>query len=372
VQGLATLQELCAAARVLYRKEHRLDLFCEWIQDVGTAQLLLAWAVGRYAQSTERYTWTTWLDAAPISLGQRVSLTHPLIPNYQTLIGEVLEWHFNPGQMAAPLQLTMRTATLLPILPLTCTLDLVLDDVTLDLLLVPEDPCAGTDYTTNLMAHWLLDEASGDRLDSVGGYTLHEWNSVTSRSGLLGNAAVFTGDGAFSSATKTVLMNSSTYINHDHAADLVLTSSDSFTVTFWVQFDDLVTINQQGLVSISNFQIRRVSNNIFFDLRTTGSVGSSASASHSFSVGPWLFVAAIYDTSGGGQLFLKINDGGFVGPTTPATAPGSPDLGITFGQNPTGGSQFLGALDDVALWVGRVLTLDELDCIYNGGAGRVL
>jgi hypothetical protein len=371
VPGGDLLQSRCRVARAVYGKDQRLDLFCEWIQDLATANLLLAWAVQRYTTSPDVVSFATWLDALPVPMGAVVAVKHPVLQyGGARALAEVIGWQFQPQQMQVAL-----TARLLPYAQ--NILDLTLEDVTVDLEVHVEplvDPCAGTDYTTALVAHWYLEETSGTRVDSVGGYDLTDFFGVGQRAGLVGSAAVFSGDGLFG-GTDCWLSNGTTsafhlYPSHDHAGDLVLSPTDSFTVCCWVQLDSL-SPSQQAFVSLSNCQIYRVSSSVFFEFRTLGTLTSSISASHSFSPGAWVFVAAVFDASSGGQMFLKIDGGTLVGPTTPASPPSSPDLGITFGTNPGGGAPLQGALDDVALWVGRVLTQDELDCIYNAGAGRL-
>jgi hypothetical protein len=71
----------CGAARTLYGREHRLDYYADFIQDVGTAHLLLTWLVSRLTIRHTLVTLRTWLDGVVLEIGDLIQITHPLVGN---------------------------------------------------------------------------------------------------------------------------------------------------------------------------------------------------------------------------------------------------------------------------------------------------
>lgn len=101
----------CSAARTLYGREHRLDYYADFIQDVGTAHLLLLWLVSRLTIRHSLITFRTWLDGLRPEMGDRVQLTHPLIsPEDEPVICETIGQHVDFATMQV--ELVARTLTL--------------------------------------------------------------------------------------------------------------------------------------------------------------------------------------------------------------------------------------------------------------------
>jgi len=101
----------CSAARTLYGREHRLDYYADFIQDVGTAHLLLTWLVSRLTIRHSLITFRTWLDGIRPELGDRVQLTHPLITTDEDpVICETMGQHVDFATMQV--ELVVRTLTL--------------------------------------------------------------------------------------------------------------------------------------------------------------------------------------------------------------------------------------------------------------------
>ena len=71
----------CGGAEKIYGRPHRLDRFADFIVNFETANLLLEWLVDRYTVRYEVVTFRTWLDAAPLELGDVVRLAHPTFPD---------------------------------------------------------------------------------------------------------------------------------------------------------------------------------------------------------------------------------------------------------------------------------------------------
>jgi hypothetical protein len=102
----------CAAALALYGREHRLDVYADFLQDFDTANLLLAALVERWTRQQDRLTLTTWLDAAGVRLGDVVRVEHPVLAHGAPHEGEVVGWHYQPGSMTV--ELVVRTLRLVP------------------------------------------------------------------------------------------------------------------------------------------------------------------------------------------------------------------------------------------------------------------
>jgi hypothetical protein len=133
ITDAAGLQTKCRVARAVYGKDQRLDLYCEWIQDVTTAELLVAWAVERYTTSPDVVRFSTWLDALPVTMGSMIAVRHPVLQyGGARALAEVIGWQFQPQQMQVEL-----TARLLPYAQ--NILDLTLEDVTVAMELLPEE-----------------------------------------------------------------------------------------------------------------------------------------------------------------------------------------------------------------------------------------
>lgn len=101
----------CAAALTLSGKERRLDFFASWIQDFGSACLLLEWLVERHTTLVETIAFSTFIDAAPIPIGALVQFAHPLNSTIQTRLDQVKVQIF-PEQMKTVIK--ARVAGLLP------------------------------------------------------------------------------------------------------------------------------------------------------------------------------------------------------------------------------------------------------------------
>jgi hypothetical protein len=100
----SSLVQRCLIARTLYGKERHMDFFAEFIQDFGTACLLLEWLVQRFTVLSDIVTFAAWLDAVPLRVGQVVQIEYPTLPNNGTaVLAELVGWHFNPAVMQVEL-----------------------------------------------------------------------------------------------------------------------------------------------------------------------------------------------------------------------------------------------------------------------------
>jgi hypothetical protein len=100
----SSLVQRCLIAKTLYGKERHMDFFVEFIQDFGTACLLLEWLVQRFTVLSDIVTFAAWLDAVPLRVGQVVQIEYLTLPNNGTaILAELVGWHFNPAVMQVEL-----------------------------------------------------------------------------------------------------------------------------------------------------------------------------------------------------------------------------------------------------------------------------
>lgn len=101
----------CGTALNLYGREHRLDYYAEFIQDVGTAHLLLTWLVSRLTIRHTLVTFRTWLDGVVLEIGDLIQITHPLVGNgREPLVCEVVRQQTDFASMEV--EITARTLEL--------------------------------------------------------------------------------------------------------------------------------------------------------------------------------------------------------------------------------------------------------------------
>lgn len=141
--GGAALLTRCRVARAVFGKDARREEYCEWIQDFTTANLYLAWLVNRYTTSPDLLTFSTWLDALPVTVGRMIAVKHPLLQyGGARALAEVIGWQFQPQQMQVALQ-----ARLLPYAQ--NILDVTLDDISVAIEMgVPADTLAIFDLSS--------------------------------------------------------------------------------------------------------------------------------------------------------------------------------------------------------------------------------
>jgi hypothetical protein len=212
------------------------------------------------------------------------------------------------------------------------------------------------DFTTDLVAYWKLDEASGTRNDSVGTSHLTDVNTVTSATGKIGNAASFD---RTSAEALTVA---------DNAA---LSMGDlDFSISLWVNFPTAPggayypgIIGKWATTHEYILAYDGDTNNLYW------SVSSDGTAETNLETGPlsantWYHVVAFHDSINN-QIGLVINAGT---PDTTAWSGGvfNGTSNLTLGD--WIGYYWLGLIDEVGIWK-RLLTSTERTQLYNSGAG---
>lgn len=225
------------------------------------------------------------------------------------------------------------------------------------------------DMLFGVQAYWSLDEASGNRADSVGSNTLTDHNTVTSGTGLFGNAALFTAA-------------NSEYLTAADAGGLRI--NGDFSVSLWLKPASLangfISILDKRATGAAGWNFAYTHNtafpaaeNTFFGFGGQNSSGGNASAGAvgPLAVGTWTHVVGLYEAS---QPAFRVIVNGVDDQN------GSP-FANTGGVDPSGGTETLyvgcysdlsyffdGYIDQVIIW-NRLITAQDATDLYNGGAG---
>ncbi len=201
------------------------------------------------------------------------------------------------------------------------------------------------------VAYWKLDEASGNRADSIGSRTLTDHATVTSTAGMIGNAAVFTA------------VNSE-YLSVADDALLSMGASARMTMAGWFYF----TGNTMGLAGKwdggSNEYLLYIENDSTIRFYVNGIIAGVINVgSRTPTTNAWHFIAARYD---GANISVRVD------------AQAWEDLALTtdiidgtaaFEIGRQAGVQYLnGRVDELGLWK-SALSDAEVDELYNSGAG---
>ena len=218
---------------------------------------------------------------------------------------------------------------------------------------VPPTP-ETNDFLTNLVAYWKLDEASGTLADSQGSNDATTTTADYDSTGISGKCMHFT------------LANSDFLVMTDAAA-LQMYDQD-FTFAAWVYLkSEGTTATYAGIIGgeTNSASMTLYGSNERLIVSKVGV--SNGPLSTVVTTGGWTFVAIAFDsdaTTGNvtyyengsystGDYNIDFNDGA-----------GS----IYIGRYSTTG-YFDGKIDEVMIWKGRTLTVDNLNDLYNSGAG---
>jgi hypothetical protein len=224
--------------------------------------------------------------------------------------------------------------------------------------------------STNLVAFWKLDEASGSRAEQVGGYTLTDNNSVPSATGLVyGTVAEFDGVGGPHYLSRA-----------DNAA---LSGGDrDFTVAAWVNLDNLtIGYNVLGkgdgngyeygmLLDQGNNRWRWKVASASAEVNTTFTDdGGGSGGGNGPSAGTWYLLIGWHD-SVNNQIGIATSNNSLTAYTTAYSA-GVWDSGGDFNIGRVSSyfpNYMVGRIGPVMFW-DRVLTSQDRTDLYNAGAG---
>lgn len=207
---------------------------------------------------------------------------------------------------------------------------------------------------TNLKAHWRMNEASGNRIDSHQGLTLVQNGSVTSATGKLGDAAVFSG-------------SSANYLSIASTADLQIGTSQ-FTLLGWVY-------PATGGGSVQNLYVKwgAGGNEILVRLNATRNLvaflndgsNKSVTSTTALSVDTWSFIAVRYN---GINLSVSVNGGAWDN-VAHTTGSQSGTESVTIGERPGTTGPLLGRIDSLS-FIKEALSDADVTFIYNSANGR--
>jgi hypothetical protein len=204
------------------------------------------------------------------------------------------------------------------------------------------------------MAHWRLEEASGERVDAHGGNDLGDVNTVGQAAGRLGNAASF------------VAANEEALGIADNPA--ISMGNIDFTIAGWVRFDSLVAAGLVGKWGSGSLEylVFFDGTNLRFHVSNDGTGNTSVVNSASISTNTWYFFVAWHDAAND-TINLSVNNNAAA---STGHSGGAHDGGssLLLGQNEEGGSYLNGRLDSVSIWK-RLLTAGERTQLYNSGNG---
>lgn len=221
------------------------------------------------------------------------------------------------------------------------------------------------DLVSSAVAHWSLDEASGNRADSVGSNTLTDNNTVGSTTGKFSNAADF-------------IRTNNEYLSITDNTDLSMGDID-FTLRAWVKLDskaDTVVFIGKWRSSDDNreYAILYNSGTDKFSLfvssdGTSGGVSTLDAANFgSPSTGTFYLIHAWHDATNN-ELGISVNAGtADTKSHTTGVNDGTADFHIS-GLEGTTSNDLDGAVDDAVILKNVVMSSAERTEDYNSGAG---
>jgi hypothetical protein len=217
------------------------------------------------------------------------------------------------------------------------------------------------DITTGLLAHWKLDEASGNAVDSSGnGLTMTQSGTVPATS---------PGRGPFTSAN--FFSSSSASLQGLNAAD--------WTMTVWFN-----TSSDDGNYQTLLGQAENTAGSAFWHLvnvdpnPTVNIVGSVVNASNpadslyagastTATTGGWNFAAFVWVASTK-TLYVSVNNGAF-GSSSTSFTPGTGTITTCIGKRTWAGSEWpatVTTMQKIRIYT-RALSTSDLGILYNGG-----
>lgn len=223
------------------------------------------------------------------------------------------------------------------------------------------DPIGDT-LRADAMAYWKLDEVSGTRVDSKGGFDLSVINgaSVGSATGKIGNGLAVTGN-----------------LDYIRYAGTGLSLGDvNFSVSCWVKMNSLATGQPTNVFDYMNDSTHRVEwgletddfgDKFVFQFYTRNG-GANTYDLGTILTDTWYFMVCEYDTTNDKvRLYLDnqlASEGVINAPNTQTSNI------LTFGSE--GVLINANCVRDEMLFIDRLLTADERTYLYNSGNGRTL
>lgn len=223
------------------------------------------------------------------------------------------------------------------------------------------------DMANGVQAYWALEEASGNRADSIGSHTLVDNNTVTSGTGIIGTAA------SFASANNE-------YLSVADSSGLRI--AGDFAISMWIN----PTALADGLMYLASKRTSGEGGWILYALTNMASGGSLVvfggyDASNNFASGSkftvlasgvWTHIVGLYKTASPAAFRVIVNgeDDQITAPfaNTNGVDPAGGTAPLHLGASNTPDGYFNGLMDEVVIW-NRMITASDATDIYNGGNG---
>jgi hypothetical protein len=207
-----------------------------------------------------------------------------------------------------------------------------------------------------LIAYYKLDETSGDRMDSVGTFTLESVNNVPSAIGKVGLSADLTAA-------------SSQYLDgtNSDTRDGLAFPDESYTIFGWLLMDEIPT-STAVLSKIDNYEFFVTSSQVLWNHCDTDFNTIPVSISGALNTDTWYFFAVVYNHEAQ-TLSLSLNNGT---PTTvPVTTGSAAGVGFfVMGRRLAPTALYMdGRIDEVGI-ARAALTASDIEYLYNSGNGR--
>ena len=233
--------------------------------------------------------------------------------------------------------------------------------------------------STGLISYWELEEASGTRVDSHGPNDLTDNNTVTTVTGVQGEAANFTRANAetlsISDASQTDLdinsdfsfvawFNPTTRAHDNGIISKYSSSANKRALALYIKGAGQLGSNPSNALQLDISRDGTGSNRSLFE--------SSAEYITSGDIGNWLFVTATFDLSARTAVLYK--NGSVVSHVTlnTGTLTSIQNNNLPFrlgdGNQVSDSDKASAALDEVGVW-SRILTPTEVTALYNSGSG---
>ena len=229
----------------------------------------------------------------------------------------------------------------------------------------PASQVTSNTFLTGLYAYYKMDEASGNAIDaSVNGRNLTQGQPVGSTTGLINTSRSFP---ASPSCCPAFFGSSAT---------LFSPGANHFFTTFWIKAATLTQAStDSGLIGKmlsggdaewlvyyrNDTKKIRLATSLDGSLTLTVVESTTALANTT----TWYFIAAGWD---GTNIKISVNGGAYT--TASFAGPVFSGNGINFSIGSEGGSNYWnGNVDEAAVWIGRDLTISEVQQLYNNGAG---
>lgn len=226
---------------------------------------------------------------------------------------------------------------------------------------------SGNGLLINLLAHWSLDEASGNRADDSGNSrTMLPYNAPGNQTGKISNAVDI-----------EVASGTGKYLYYDDvASNLACPSGSSITVACWVYLDTSTApegfpLSRWG--GTGDWALSIDATGKVYGLVESGSTDTAAATpAGTVTTSAWYYIVGWYDHTVGanGTVYVQVNNGTVYSKAL-ATAKGNGARYVVIGDlshTLVAYGSMDGAVDEAAIWRG-VLTAEQRTALWNGGAG---